>query len=837
MLERLEGFLKQYFPNDVLMPVKPPPPKDAAGAAAKNPDERHMGGIYTWGRYDADKDMNVYSGRDWMILLKDLAVVDFDRLDPIERWEAEFPELREAAMETTRKGRHYFFRRPSGFGAVEAMEACESQQALNARKEAEGWVVRKTHLEEAVDLLTVTGSLVPHPATGRLFLTAGTVVVAPSANKTWVRPLWEVGARDMSPALQRKILGLVGRPAKRSRGAPPPPAKRPRTGPSGSSLGPFEDYVAALERMGFREPLLVKEAEDYLTFDAANHDGACPVCKERTHESQRWKLFVRSGDVRVNSWSDSCVREGVVLECTRLLGLLPQVMKERFGFDEVVYAGAGPQPVLWEFDVTHEGLVKKAVVDRQLMSVRGPWGPTATRFFYDSVDHGLEIHGSIHNVETPKDMVFTRQTEREASLLSKSRGEAAWRLELRDFPGEDFNVFEHINGRWSMVKLTKAAKMKVHQLVERAHQAQLTEGFGVSPTLIINNVQQNNYYHKCVFTNSVPEPQGDERLEDWHIAVVMEGAGFFADIKCVNLQELYRFCPDTGFWGVRDKDFIAGKMRKWAAESQEARDLLNAKTIKYLLSNKGALSVLQAFSSELMEFDFPQTLDNLPPGHIPFDNGMYVLGTGFRPFTRADRVTRGIGYDYRPREQVPSEHFEVLERFYREVFPVEAERTYFWRMMGHALLGANAEKAFLVMTDVRDGYNAKTTVMRLQEHTFGNLAARTQNSFLYPARHTDPNAANPTMLQYAGKKLAFFEEPNQNQQLDIGKIKELTGGDARACARRNFSNVVEDFEFRAFIVVAANENGLPHVNSCDGAFLARMNVLPMRAKVRRPRPA
>lgn len=96
-------------------------------------------------------------------MLKTLCVLDFDDLSMAEAFEGEHPELGRAPMETTRKGRHYFFKRSAMMDAQGYYDG--------ARQMGGGY---------EVDFKTRT-------STG----TGGLVVVAPSPGKEWVRPPWE----------------------------------------------------------------------------------------------------------------------------------------------------------------------------------------------------------------------------------------------------------------------------------------------------------------------------------------------------------------------------------------------------------------------------------------------------------------------------------------------------------------------------------------------------------------------------------------------------------------------------------------------------------------------
>ncbi|GLC47505.1 hypothetical protein PLESTM_002093200 [Pleodorina starrii] len=91
-----------------------------------------------------------------------VCVVDFDDEATALSYERDFPELSEAPYETTRKGRHYFFTRPS-FADDEGFYDGARQKGADSN----------------VDFKSVC-------STG----TSGTIVVAPSEGKAWAYPTW-----------------------------------------------------------------------------------------------------------------------------------------------------------------------------------------------------------------------------------------------------------------------------------------------------------------------------------------------------------------------------------------------------------------------------------------------------------------------------------------------------------------------------------------------------------------------------------------------------------------------------------------------------------------------
>lgn len=623
LLDGMRDFLAGTFPRDLLIPAR---------GTDKRPALAHRAGAYSWDDYDRIRNRLGDVG-DWIVLVRDLLVLDFDVADIADAWEERFPEMRVAPMERTRKGRHYYFRRPERFGVPDDLEAM-TDEAFEADKGK--WVFKCDGLLPKVDLLTVTGSRL-RGADGRVHLTSGTCVVAPSTNKTWARRPWDVapGAMTMSDALVTYLSELYA--AKRG-----PKTAAPKSTPSTTAVE-FEELVPLLVNKGFVDPVLQRRADEAgMCFDAKNHESLCPACGVRIHESNNFIVTIDArGRHWVRNWSRNC----------------------------------------------------RAICVDPMRGVEATYDLRPDFEF----GHVLMAHGVDRDI-----------------------------IRLDD---NNYLVFDDARGLWEQANRNGAAHV-MRKAVDMGRVGELTE-----------------------------------------------------------------------------------------------------KERRYILGNKGGLNVISAVSGMLVQRnDLVDKFDRIPVGHVPFKNGMYVLGHGFRPFRREDLVTAVVDYEYHDTPD-PDDMRYLLEEFYPKVFPVPEEREFFLALMGYAMLGDATRKNFVVMTDVRDGYNGKSTVMRLQERTFGDLAARTQNSFLYcPAHAPEANAPNPTNLHYRGKRLAFFEEPDNTKAVNVAWIKQLTGGEVTLAARANFSNAIQHFDFRAFIVIAANEGGLPRIDATDKAFLQRLIVIPMRAR-------
>jgi phage/plasmid-associated DNA primase len=276
----------------------------------------------------------------------------------------------------------------------------------------------------------------------------------------------------------------------------------------------------------------------------------------------------------------------------------------------------------------------------------------------------------------------------------------------------------------------------------------------------------------------------------------------------------------------------AGEHLRRSAATGALKGCLESVDASYVMSCDGPVKILKSMIGEFKNVRFPECLNRVPDGCLCFDNGMYDCATGeLRSYRREDLISRTIGYDYVPYEDVPAAHHEFITDFYAKVFPVASEGEYYKRMMARALLSRKQGKYFLVLTDERDGNNGKTTLMRGTERAFGVLKAKTERDFLYESSQTSNSSACPNLLEYIGKKIACFDEPSSDgghKRMDLQKIKELTSGEAFITARANYGNAMVQEDWQCLIVIACNEANFPKINAADRPFVARMKALKMR---------
>ena len=105
----------------------------------------------------------------------------------------------------------------------------------------------------------------------------------------------------------------------------------------------------------------------------------------------------------------------------------------------------------------------------------------------------------------------------------------------------------------------------------------------------------------------------------------------------------------------------------------------------------------------------------------------------FRPGTPDDLVSMSVGYS--ALDASDPHLVAAVDDFMVKAYPLAAERELIRKYFGYAMMGKHDEKLILFLSDRRQGYNAKSTVMALLEKTLGQYAIRT-DAAIYGTRAT-----------------------------------------------------------------------------------------------------
>lgn len=206
---------------------------------------------------------------------------------------------------------------------------------------------------------------------------------------------------------------------------------------------------------------------------------------------------------------------------------------------------------------------------------------------------------------------------------------------------------------------------------------------------------------------------------------------------------------------------------------------------------------------------------------IGMSNGVYDTEKGeLRNGLPMDYVSMSTRIEYSDNHD--EDLFASLKKILRTVFPNKKVRKFFIQSCASLLEGRNKDKFVYVWWGY--GNNAKSMMEQLLSHTLGEYAMVAATS-LVTGKRSSADGANPQLAALEGKLVAFLQEPNPNETIKIGMVKELSGND-NITARGLFKNPRTFAPKFKLIIVCNNAVEIPNI---DRAFRQRLIVIPFES--------
>ena len=223
--------------------------------------------------------------------------------------------------------------------------------------------------------------------------------------------------------------------------------------------------------------------------------------------------------------------------------------------------------------------------------------------------------------------------------------------------------------------------------------------------------------------------------------------------------------------------------------------------------------------------EFERSLDENPL-LLGFENGVYDLSAAeFRAGKPEDMLTLSVGYnfvDLRPDELEDCPEFLAVRGLVANAQPVPEVCAYLWLTCASLLEGGNAEGLFHVWTG--SGGNCKSVMLRLLHDMLGNYAENMNVEFLTQKRPPS-SAAQADLLLLRCKRLVEFTEPEEEDEIRVGHMKRITGGDTLT-GRPLFSNDFQRFPATFVPILAVNKlPALPPESPKGRALRRRIRLL------------
>jgi P4 family phage/plasmid primase-like protien len=202
---------------------------------------------------------------------------------------------------------------------------------------------------------------------------------------------------------------------------------------------------------------------------------------------------------------------------------------------------------------------------------------------------------------------------------------------------------------------------------------------------------------------------------------------------------------------------------------------------------------------------------------IGFENGVYDLEKlEFREGRPEDLISLTAGIDYIDVSEAP--YVEEVMDFMNQILPIKRVRDYVLKLLSSFLNGKIGEEKFHIWTGT--GGNGKSKLIELFEHSFGDYCCKLPITLLTQKRAAS-NSATPELARTKGKRFACLQEPDENEHINVGIMKEMSGGD-KIQGRALYK---EPIEFKPQFKMILTCNRLPKVPADDGGTWRRLRVV------------
>ena len=207
------------------------------------------------------------------------------------------------------------------------------------------------------------------------------------------------------------------------------------------------------------------------------------------------------------------------------------------------------------------------------------------------------------------------------------------------------------------------------------------------------------------------------------------------------------------------------------------------------------------------------------PWLLGCNNGVVDLKTGkLRAGKQTDYIKTATEIDFDASADCPK-----WKQFVKEVFDHDEDLiNYVKRLFGYGITGLKEEHVLPVLHGT--GRNGKGTFVETNKKVMGPLAHKTKaESLLDNGRLKASGTADADVIAFMGKRLVWASETSEGGRMNVGKIKELVGGDTLN-ARAPYARRPVEFEPTHLLCLITNAK--PYANASDYAIWERLRLIP-----------
>ena len=201
---------------------------------------------------------------------------------------------------------------------------------------------------------------------------------------------------------------------------------------------------------------------------------------------------------------------------------------------------------------------------------------------------------------------------------------------------------------------------------------------------------------------------------------------------------------------------------------------------------------------------------------VCFDNGVFDLSTcEFRDGKPTDYITFSTGYQYL---DVDKAKMDIWNNMLNDIFPDRDVSHYYKCIMAYSLSGNKKFEEFYIHKG--QGGNGKGLLGEFMDNVFGKYASKMSAGMLTIAAK-NKNEASPELANKKGKRYVLATELPEGAELQMGAIKQWTGGD-KITTRALYKDA---FEFNPQFSLHIQTNDLPEIKKIDDSIRRRVRVI------------
>lgn len=231
--------------------------------------------------------------------------------------------------------------------------------------------------------------------------------------------------------------------------------------------------------------------------------------------------------------------------------------------------------------------------------------------------------------------------------------------------------------------------------------------------------------------------------------------------------------------------------------------------------------VLAEMNTKMVNEGFVDLLDT-NENIIAFKNGVWELKEGrFRRSCPDDYLTMHVGYDYCADRD--DEVYEEVKRYWKMLHPNEDQRVYMVKTFARQLQGDVGQNLFHIHAGYQGSAgNGKTTFFEVLQMCLGKYARKFGVEMLTAKQRIDPGKPMPDFQHWKGARILYCTEPNHDDVLNTGILKDLTGGE-EIMYRMLYANDIQNFKPQFNISILCNDS--PKVDGSDSGVKRRIRKI------------